>query len=254
MASSTNALLNLDPEHISCIGGRTVVTCKSCAGNAPRYIYTTPTQTYKSNTSPRGSICSSCNGRGFNIFVCAHCNPAAAAAAARAIANPTSATATTPGSTAPSSPGSLSRSSSTSFPSHPDPRAARSYGGYSDGSDGTSCGRIDTNANRSRNPWSDSSYGVSDILGWYENGHSRLMIRGSQPGIGALAWSGLRRNKFDHVKVFRQWIGVRTRIHDSYVIWLPPCCGLVFSVFACYFDWLHWMSPYFVYVFCTSLW
>lgn len=37
MASSTQSLLNLDPEHISCIGGRTVVTCKGCAGNAPRY-------------------------------------------------------------------------------------------------------------------------------------------------------------------------------------------------------------------------
>lgn len=42
MASSTQSLLNLDPEHISCIGGRTVVTCKGCAGNAPRYIYTSP--------------------------------------------------------------------------------------------------------------------------------------------------------------------------------------------------------------------
>jgi hypothetical protein len=38
MASSIQPLLNLDPEHISCIGGRTVVTCKGCAGNAPRYI------------------------------------------------------------------------------------------------------------------------------------------------------------------------------------------------------------------------
>ncbi|CAG8025353.1 unnamed protein product [Penicillium salamii] len=125
--ASTNTLFNLDPEHISCIGGRTVVTCKSCAGNAP-----------------------SCNGRGFNIFVCAHCNPAAAAAAARAMANPTSASAMTPGSTAPSSPGSLSRSSSTSYPSHPDPRS-RSYGRYGD-RDGPSCGKIDTDANRSRNP------------------------------------------------------------------------------------------------------
>ncbi|KAJ5357384.1 hypothetical protein N7541_004542 [Penicillium brevicompactum] len=124
--ASSNSLYNLDPEHISCIGGRTVVTCKSCAGNAPR-----------------GSICPSCNGRGFNIFVCAHCNPAAAAAAARAMSNPTSASAT-------SSPGSLSRSSSTSYPSHPDPRG-RSYGQYGD-RDGASCGRIDTDANRSRNP------------------------------------------------------------------------------------------------------
>ncbi|CAG8014116.1 unnamed protein product [Penicillium nalgiovense] len=36
MASFIQPLLNLDPEHISCIGGRTVVTCKGCAGNAPR--------------------------------------------------------------------------------------------------------------------------------------------------------------------------------------------------------------------------
>ncbi|KAJ5864898.1 uncharacterized protein N7529_006814 [Penicillium soppii] len=154
MSSSTNALFTLDPEHVSCIGGRTVVTCKSCAGNAPRYIHTSdfdPSTNAKANALTRGSICATCNGRGFNIFVCAHCNPAAAAAAARALANPTSATATTPGSSTPSSPGSLGRSSSTSYPSHPDPQAARSYGRYSDGSDG-SCGQIDTNVNRSRNP------------------------------------------------------------------------------------------------------
>ncbi|KAJ5372396.1 hypothetical protein N7517_004402 [Penicillium concentricum] len=132
MASSTQFLLNLDPEHISCIGGRTVVTCKGCAGNAPR-----------------GAICLSCNGRGFNIFVCAHCNPAAAAAAARATANPTAASAETPGSSAPSSPGSLSRTPSTS---HPDPSVARSYAKYGDGHDNTSCGWIDSNMNKSRNP------------------------------------------------------------------------------------------------------
>ncbi|KAF4771849.1 hypothetical protein N7455_008252 [Penicillium solitum] len=135
MASSTQSLLNLDPEHISCIGGRTVVTCKGCAGNAPR-----------------GAICLSCNGRGFNIFVCAHCNPAAAAAAARATANPTAASAETPGSSAPSSPGSLSRSSSGSHPSHIDPNVARSYAKYGDGRDSTSCGRIDSNMNKPRNP------------------------------------------------------------------------------------------------------
>ncbi|GFF32613.1 hypothetical protein IFM46972_03607 [Aspergillus udagawae] len=27
---------NLDPEHTACIGGRTVLTCRDCAGNAPR--------------------------------------------------------------------------------------------------------------------------------------------------------------------------------------------------------------------------
>ncbi|OQE37185.1 hypothetical protein PENCOP_c010G00369 [Penicillium coprophilum] len=130
MASPIQSLLNLDPEHISCIGGRTVVTCKGCAGNAPR-----------------GAICLSCNGRGFNIFVCAHCNPAAAAAAARATANPTAASAETPGSSAPSSPGSLSRTPSTS---HPDPTVTR-YAKYGDGRD-SSCGRIDSNMNKPRNP------------------------------------------------------------------------------------------------------
>ncbi|KAJ5592706.1 hypothetical protein N7537_009610 [Penicillium hordei] len=135
MASPTQSLLNLDPEHISCIGGRTVVTCKGCAGNAPR-----------------GAICLSCNGRGFNIFVCAHCNPAVAAAAARATANSTAASAETSGSSAPSSPGSLSRSSSTSHPSHIDPNVARTYARYGDGRDNTSCGRIDSNMNKPRNP------------------------------------------------------------------------------------------------------
>ncbi|KAJ5816619.1 hypothetical protein N7447_008852 [Penicillium robsamsonii] len=132
MASSTQYLLNLDPEHISCIGGRTVVTCKGCAGNAPR-----------------GAICLSCNGRGFNIFVCAHCNPAAAAAAARATANPTAASAETPGSSALSSPGLLSRTPSTSYS---DPSVARSYAKYGDDRDSTSCGRIDGNMNKPRNP------------------------------------------------------------------------------------------------------
>ncbi|KAJ5970854.1 uncharacterized protein N7479_000772 [Penicillium vulpinum] len=132
MASFTQSLFNLDPEHISCIGGRTVVTCKGCAGNAPR-----------------GAICLSCNGRGFNMFICAHCNPAAAADVARATANPTAASAETPGSSAPSSPGSLSRSSSTS---HPDPTIARLYAKYGDGRDSTSCGRSNSNANKPRNP------------------------------------------------------------------------------------------------------
>lgn len=104
------------------------------------------------NPIPREAICLSCNGRGFNIFVCAHCNPAAAAAAARAMANPTAASAETPGSSAPSSPGSLSRSSSGSHPSNIDPNVARSYAKYGDGRDSTSCGRIDSNMNKPRNP------------------------------------------------------------------------------------------------------
>lgn len=110
--------------------------------------------TLNANPLPRGAICLSCNGRGFNIFVCAHCNPAAAAAAARATANPTAASAETPGSSTPSSPGSLSRSSSGSHPSHIDPNVARSYAKYGDGRDSTSCGRIDSNMNQPRNPWS----------------------------------------------------------------------------------------------------
>jgi hypothetical protein len=39
MATSNLSLFNLDPDHISCIGGRTVSTCRNCAGNAPRYIF-----------------------------------------------------------------------------------------------------------------------------------------------------------------------------------------------------------------------
>ncbi|KAJ5154351.1 uncharacterized protein N7500_009790 [Penicillium coprophilum] len=149
MASSIQPLLDLDPEHRSCIGGRTVVTCKGCAGNAPRYTpLKHPSHLYpNTNAIPRGAICPSCNGRGFNIFVCAHCNSAAAAAAARATANPTAASAETPGSSVPSSPGSLSRTPSTS---HPDPTVAR-YAKYGDGRD-SSCGRIDSNMNKPRNP------------------------------------------------------------------------------------------------------
>ncbi|EKV04188.1 hypothetical protein PDIG_90520 [Penicillium digitatum PHI26] len=104
------------------------------------------------NVIPRGAICLGCNGCGFNIFVCAHCNPAAAAAAARATANLTAASAETPGSSAPSSPGSLSRSSSTSHPSHSDPRVARLYAKFGDGRDSTSCGQIDSSMNKPRNP------------------------------------------------------------------------------------------------------
>lgn len=40
MTTSTPSTFSLDPDHISCIGGRTVVTCQNCAGNAPRYVPT----------------------------------------------------------------------------------------------------------------------------------------------------------------------------------------------------------------------
>ncbi|KAJ5115136.1 hypothetical protein NUU61_000895 [Penicillium alfredii] len=49
MANSTLAILHLDPDHISCIGGRTVLTCRSCAGNAPRYINPNPKLLYSSH-------------------------------------------------------------------------------------------------------------------------------------------------------------------------------------------------------------
>lgn len=32
--------VELDPQHISCVGGRTIITRPYCAGNAPRYIHT----------------------------------------------------------------------------------------------------------------------------------------------------------------------------------------------------------------------
>ncbi|GES65798.1 hypothetical protein ATEIFO6365_0012019000 [Aspergillus terreus] len=130
MAHHAVPLVDLDPSHTSCIGGRTVLTCRSCAGNAPR-----------------GAICPSCSGRGFNIFTCAHCNPAAAAAAARsAVAFQTS----TPDSSAPASPASLSRSSSTSVSSRNDHRQTplsppcKRFGN----GDSSSGGRIRTNTPR----------------------------------------------------------------------------------------------------------
>ncbi|KAJ5888540.1 hypothetical protein N7495_008581 [Penicillium taxi] len=102
----------------------------------------------------RSAVCSSCDGRGFNIFICTHCNPAVVAAAARSSASTTASSASdtannTPGSSAPSSPGSLSRSPSVSYASssHADPssRASRSWKRYGDGRDGTSCGQVEMN-------------------------------------------------------------------------------------------------------------
>ncbi|KAJ5723222.1 hypothetical protein N7488_001257 [Penicillium malachiteum] len=136
MSSAHNSLLSLDPTHTSCVAGKTALTCRSCAGNAPR-----------------GSICTTCAGLGYTLFLCGHCNPAGGAAPVRAngwgtssirtnpIGVPRTAN-TTPGSSAPSSPGSLSRSPSTSFP---DPRTSRSWNGTRDG---TSCGRVEANTPR----------------------------------------------------------------------------------------------------------
>lgn len=136
--------LNLDPEHTSCIGGRTVLTCQDCAGNAPRYIL----HVYQKSIAPnlisrRGAVCASCNGRGFGIFICAHCNPAAAALHARN-------TAPSAESSSLSSPASLSRSSSTSMPSRNDPAAARPWRRFGDGDGGPGGGRIGTSANTPR--------------------------------------------------------------------------------------------------------
>ena len=152
MANNQASIYNLDPGHISCIGGRTVLTCRHCAGNAPRYMefhFLDLRLPPLSHNLHRGAICTSCDGRGFTIFICAHCNPVAATAAVR-YNTTTSSTATantTPGSSAPSSPGSLSRSHSTSYSSQFDPRNPL----LRNGRDDTSCGRIETNT--PRNLW-----------------------------------------------------------------------------------------------------
>ncbi|KAL2844757.1 hypothetical protein BJY01DRAFT_186033 [Aspergillus pseudoustus] len=120
MAHRAGPSPNLDPNHTSCIGGHTILTCRGCAGNAPR-----------------NSVCASCSGRGFNMFVCIHCNPAAATSRTAA--------ATLESST----PASLSRSSSTSVSSYNDrldPSSVRRFGDRDGGSGG---GRVETN---SRNP------------------------------------------------------------------------------------------------------
>ncbi|KAL2811460.1 hypothetical protein BDW59DRAFT_168006 [Aspergillus cavernicola] len=114
--------LDLDPAHTSCIGGRTVLTCRSCAGNAPR-----------------NSICTSCSGRGFNIFVCTRCNPVAA------INHRTSAT-----TSETSTPDSVSRSSSTSVSSFNDRLAPASVRGVGDRDGGSGGGRLETNTNQPR--------------------------------------------------------------------------------------------------------
>ncbi|PYH95316.1 hypothetical protein BO71DRAFT_205301 [Aspergillus ellipticus CBS 707.79] len=121
----------MDPEHTSCIGGRTVLTCRNCAGNAPR-----------------GAICSCCGGRGFNIFVCTHCNPESATASVRS--TPSSLLVNTPDSSAPASPASLSRSSST-VSSYHDPKQIATWKRLGDGDESPSGGKIGTKANTSRN-------------------------------------------------------------------------------------------------------
>jgi len=121
------------------------------APGMPQGIYSIPIMmTSIINTLGRGAICASCNGRGFNIYICVHCNPAAAAAVARSSVHSTASPATantTPGSSAPSSPGSLSRSPSTSYPSHSDTRATLSWKRYGDGRD-RSCGQVEADTPR----------------------------------------------------------------------------------------------------------
>ncbi|KKK19694.1 hypothetical protein ARAM_007048 [Aspergillus rambellii] len=127
MVYQTASPIHLDPTHTSCIGGRTVLTCRSCAGNAPR-----------------GAICTSCSGRGFNIFICAHCNPAGAASnaqAARSLPN---------GASEPSTPASLSRSSSTSVFSFNDQITGNPWRRSGDRDGGSGGGRLQTNANQPR--------------------------------------------------------------------------------------------------------
>ncbi|KAL4777930.1 hypothetical protein BJX76DRAFT_188238 [Aspergillus varians] len=114
--------LELDPTHTSCLGGRTVVTCRSCAGNAPRT-----------------AVCSSCKGQGFNTFVCAHCHPAVS------VNRRTSAATSTV-----STPASLSRSSSNSAPpaSCNEPVAPNSLRRVGDQNNGSGDGRVDNNSSR----------------------------------------------------------------------------------------------------------
>ncbi|PWY75136.1 hypothetical protein BO70DRAFT_431114 [Aspergillus heteromorphus CBS 117.55] len=123
--SHAETLYDMDPEHTSCIGGQTVLTCRDCAGNAPR-----------------GSTCSCCSGRGFNIFICPHCHPAAAAAAA---GSPT----TSPESSAPASPASLSRSSSTVSSRHGSNQMA-TWKRFGDGNGGSGGGSLGSKASSSR--------------------------------------------------------------------------------------------------------
>ncbi|KAJ5124493.1 uncharacterized protein N7515_008318 [Penicillium bovifimosum] len=120
MASSSFTFVDPDPTHISCLGGRTVLTCKGCAGNAPR-----------------GSICTTCKGHGFTIYPCGRCHPAAAADAAAVRASAAAAATAARSSATPST-------SSTSA----DPNAAGGSARLGD-----SCGRIDTDYNnKTRNP------------------------------------------------------------------------------------------------------
>ncbi|KAF3386594.1 hypothetical protein F1880_000339, partial [Penicillium rolfsii] len=127
MTSLKPSHFQFDPDHVSCIGGRTVVTCRDCAGNAPR-----------------GAVCTSCGGQGFNIFICGHCNPSTV----RTASSLSTTANTTPGSSVSSSPGSSSRSSSTSYASHSEPRRDGTWRRPGDARDGTNYGRVGTQTPR----------------------------------------------------------------------------------------------------------
>ncbi|RAL02065.1 uncharacterized protein BO80DRAFT_38170 [Aspergillus ibericus CBS 121593] len=129
MSAQAGSMYQRDPGHTSCIGGRTVMTCRSCAGNAPR----------------SNAVCSSCNGRGFNVFICPHCNPTAAAAAIKSTTS--SSQGTTPDSSVPASPASLSRSSSTLSS---DTRHITAWRRSGDGDESSSGGHLGARSNTPR--------------------------------------------------------------------------------------------------------
>lgn len=142
MVNQAVSSLDLDPTHTSCVGGKTVLTCRSCAGNAPRYVMLLLVLSMGLVLiTSRNSVCSSCSGRGFNIYICTHCNPAAAI-------NRRTSTTTPNGST----PASLSRGSSTSVSSYNDRLAPNSLRRFGDRDGGSGGGRLETNTNRPRGP------------------------------------------------------------------------------------------------------
>ncbi|KAJ5566160.1 hypothetical protein N7535_007798 [Penicillium sp. DV-2018c] len=134
------SLRNYDPTHISCVGRRTVITCKGCAGNAPRH-----------------KVCVQCGGVGFNIFPCAHCNPAGALAAieaskaAKARAAAAAAAAGTAGPAGPAAAGTgTAPPPGAGIAGDPNNPNSAEYANYGDGAGTSSCGMIDNNVNRQR--------------------------------------------------------------------------------------------------------
>lgn len=214
MSRASVAPLSLDPKHVSCIRGRTVVTCSMCAGNAPRYVqifffftyfcsglaqaqcsgwiffpichtfiiiqvakfvysnlsnsetqhslYISPLFSFffppkepitqLNNPPTRDSVCSRCDGHGFNVFICATCNPTAVTAASSAkgaaVTN-TSSSATSAASSAAVSTSSSRGASVSGSPSNSIGAGAstRSWG-RSDRRDGHGPGGIGTRSSR----------------------------------------------------------------------------------------------------------